>query len=277
MWLIGHVGLLPAYFLLVPVSLYYALFDSKSIHALRLYWAHCGKKAGFVHLWRHFFWFGMSLLDRYLFLIKDNPPFTFTTVNEETITAAVGEGKGVILLSAHVGNWEIAGNLLFDRIHAPVNFTMVDAEKNEIREVFGKAFGGRRVTILPVGKDGMAFIMGVHDALRKGEIVCMHGDRMLGNKGLTTRFLGGPVEFPLGPFAIAAATGAPVIPIFAVKKSLWAYEMMAFRPIIVSSDSHADRNANATEALQKYVKLLEQVVKENPYEWFNFYDFWEEG
>ena len=278
MWLLRHGGLLPAYCLLVPVSLYYAFFDFKSIQALRLYWAHCGKKAGAMRLWRHFFRFGLSLLDRYMFLLKTKSPFSFTTINEQAITAAVNEGKGVILLSAHLGNWEIAGNLLYDRIETPINFTMIDSEKSEIKEVFGKAFVKRRVSIIPIGQDSMAFVMGVHEALRKGEIVCMHGDRMLGNKGMTTRFLGGAVEFPIGPFAIAAATGAPVIPIFAIKKGLWGrYEMKAYPPIMVSSDSHMDRNAVVSGALEGYVKLLEHVVKENPYEWFNFYDFWEEA
>lgn len=278
LWLIRHAGLLPAYCLLVAVSLYYALFDHTSIRALRLYWAHLGKKAGTLRLWRHFFRFGMSMLDRYVFLLQDNPPFAFTTINEETIAKAVAEKKGVILLSAHLGNWEIAGNLLSGRIGAPVNFAMVDAEKSEIKKAFASAFARRKVNILPVGQDTMAFVMGVHAALRKGEIVCLHGDRMLGAKGLPVRFLGGTVEFPFGPFAIAQATGAPVIPIFAVKKGLRGpYEMKAYTPIVVSADSRGDRDAGASGALDKYVKLLEQVVKENPYEWFNFYDFWKEG
>jgi predicted LPLAT superfamily acyltransferase len=277
MWLLAHGGLFPAYCLLVPVSLYYALFDFKSIRVLRLYWAHLGKKAGLARLWRHFFRFGMNLLDRYVFLLKTKSTFSFTIVNEQAITAAVREGKGVILLSAHLGNWEIAGNLLFDRINAPINFTMVDAEKKEIKDVFDKAFVKRRVNIIPIGGDGMAFVMGVHEALRKGEIICMHGDRMFGNKGLKKEFIGGHVEFPSGPFAIALATGALIIPIFAVKKGFKTYEMKAYLPIIVSSNSSRDGNAMVSKGLEKYVRLLEQVVKENPYEWFNFYDFWGEG
>jgi predicted LPLAT superfamily acyltransferase len=274
MWLIGHVGLLPAYCLLIPVSLYYALFDFKSIRVLRLYWAHLGKKAGVTRLWRHFFRFGMSLLDRYMFLLKTKSPFSFRTINEQAITAAVGEGKGVILLSAHLGNWEIAGNLLFDRTHASVNFTMVDAEKSEIKGVFDKAIVKRRVAIIPIGRDSMAFIMSVRDALRRGEIVCMHGDRMFGSKGMKKEFLGGWVEFPLGPFAMAAITGAPIIPIFAVKKGLRTYEFKAGEMIAFPPDSLHDRDKLIEDAVEKYVKILEQAVKENPYEWFNFYDFW---
>jgi predicted LPLAT superfamily acyltransferase len=53
--------------------------------------------------------------------------------------------------------------------------------------------------------------------------------------------------------------------------------MKAYLPIIVSSNSSRDRNAMVSKGLEKYVRLLEQVVKENPYEWFNFYDFWGEG
>jgi predicted LPLAT superfamily acyltransferase len=274
MWLISHLGLAPAYLLLVLVSFYYALFDYKSKRALKSYWAHLDKKAGFMRLWKHFFRFGMSLLDRYFFLLKNKKTLSFRTINEEAIVAAIQQKKGVVLLSAHIGNWEIAGNLLFDRIETPINVTMVDAEKTKIKEVFSAAFANRRVNIIPIGNDGLSFILAIHRALSRGEIVCMHGDRMLGNKGAIVRFLGEPVEFPVGPFSIAAITGAPVIPIFALKKGLFSYEMKAAKPIYISNDPHADRTVSVACALENYVELLEQVVKENPYEWFNFYDFW---
>jgi predicted LPLAT superfamily acyltransferase len=277
MWLIGHGGLFPAYCLLVPVSLFYALFDSKSKRALRFYWAHMGKRAGTIRLWRHFFSFGMGLIDRTASLLKENNFFSIKTINEEAIAEALSKNKGVLILGAHLGNWEFAGNLLFDRMETPINFTMVDAEKNSIKEVFESAYAKRRVAIIPINQDPLAFVLDVRNALSRGEIVCMHGDRMFGQKGTAMRFLKGTVTFPLGPFAIAALTGAPIVPIFVRKKGFSTYEMKACRPIFVSSGPRSEGSATAFEALETYVKLLEQAAIENPYEWNNFYDFWQEG
>jgi predicted LPLAT superfamily acyltransferase len=72
-------------------------------------------------------------------------------------------------------------------------------------------------------------------------------------------------------------TGAPVIPIFTAKKGLRTYTIKAAQPIFVAGDAQTDRNAAIAQALGTFVKLLEEAVKENPYEWFNFYDFWQEG
>jgi len=178
-------------------------------------------------------------------------------------------------LSAHVGNWEIAGNLLHDRIQKPIHYTMLDDEKREIRNAFGKAFMNRRISIIPVNQEGMGFIVDILDALRKNEIVCMHGDRMFGKRGASVSFFNSHVTFPIGPFAIAAATDAPIIPIFTYKRGLWRYVFRAFDPIDVNGHGE-DRDSRIQEGQKKYVDSLELVAKENPYEWFNFYDFWEE-
>jgi predicted LPLAT superfamily acyltransferase len=272
--MISLCGVVPAYVLLAPVSLYYAAREKASVRAVKELRRRLGLPAGFFHCWRHFYSFGMNILDRYAFLARRRPPFRFSSVNEEFISSALSGGKGVILLSAHVGNWEIAGNLLSDRIGRPVSYTMVDAEKPEVRRIFGKAFENRRISVIRVSPEGgMEAMVDILNALRRNEVVCMHGDRMFGKKGQRVPFLGDPVEFPIGPFAIAAATGAPIVPIFAYKRGFKHYLFRAFDPIAVQRPGD-DRTTQITEGLKKFVHSIECVVKENPYEWFNFFDFW---
>ncbi len=272
--IISLCGLMPAYALLAPVSLYYVAREKTAIRAIKSFRRRLGLPISLVECWRHFYSFGMNILDRYAFLARSKPPFRFTTINEEFILAALDRGKGAILLSAHVGNWEIAGNLLCDRIRKPVHYAMVDAEKPEVRSMFDKAIGNRRISIIPVNRGGMEFMVEILNALRKNEIVCMHGDRMVGKKGRSVPFLGAPVTFPVGPFAVAAATGAPIIPIFTYKRGFKHYLFHAFDPIDVQSLGN-ERDMQITEGLKKFVNSIEMVVKDNPYEWFNFYDFWE--
>ena len=268
--IVSVFGLFHAYCLLVPVSLYYAFREKKSRRAIAYFRSHLGLTTTFFHHWRHFFSFGMNILDRYAFFMQPKAPFSFAAINEEAIVNALAEGKGAILLSAHVGNWEIAGNLLHDRIQTPIHYAMIDAEKPEIRNVFAKALKRRRILIIPINQDGIGFMTEILNALRRNEIICMHGDRMFGKKGNAALFFNAPVMFPRGPFAIAAATGAPIIPIFTYKRGLRQYIFHTFDRI----DVNEPEDSQYAEGLDKYVHFLEQVVKENPYDWFNFYDFW---
>jgi predicted LPLAT superfamily acyltransferase len=263
-------GLFPAYCLLVPVSLFYVFREKKSRRAIAYFRSHLGLTTTFFHYWRHFFSFGMNILDRYAFFMQSKTPFAFTAINEDAIVNALAMGKGAILLSAHIGNWEIAGNLLHDGLEKPIHVAMIDAEKPEIRGIFAKALNQRKISIIPINQEGIGFMTEIVNALRKNEIICMHGDRMFGKKGDAVLFFNAPVMFPRGPFAIAAATGAPIIPIFTYKKGLRQYIFHTFDRI----DLKEPEDSLLTEGREKYVHFLEQVVKENPYEWFNFYDFW---
>ncbi len=275
--IISTIGLFPAYCLLTLGSCYYVFKDKKSVRALRDFRTRLGLPTSFFYLWRHFFSFGMNILDRYAFLSRKKTPFIIKTIHEATIIEALKNGKGALLLSAHIGNWEMAGNLLHDRIGVPISYAMVDAEKPEVRKAFAGALARRRISVIPINQDGMGLMLRIRAALRGNEIVCMHGDRMFGKKAESARFFNSRVKFPLGPFAIAQATGAPIIPIFAVKKGLRTYEIRAFDPILLSAEIGNKKDAHSINALEKYVRALETVVKENPYEWFNFYDFWGEA
>ena len=272
--LVSRFGPLPAYFLLAFVSLSYALFDKKSAAVIRSLRDRLKLKTSLFHLYRHFFSFGMSLIDRYAFLLGRQSFFTYESVREDVIEQAVGRGGGVILLGAHIGNWEIAGNLLSKRLSAPLSYVMLDAERPDMRKILKKALDSRATNIIPIGSDGLELMFSVREALRKNGIVCMHGDRSIGTKGEKHNFLGEDVVFPVGPFAIGAATGAPIVPFMVTKTGLRKYVLKAYAPILFEGVTPQNHDKYIFTAMERYVGILEQVVKEKPYEWFNFYDFW---
>jgi|WetSurMetagenome_2_1015567.scaffolds.fasta_scaffold00185_24 predicted LPLAT superfamily acyltransferase len=273
--LVSLFGVAPAYALLVFVSLYYALFDKKSAAAVRALRSHLGMGDSLAHRFGHCFSFGMSLIDKYAFLSGRTNFFRFESHREDFITAALAQGRGAILLGAHVGNWEIAGNLLSDRLGAPIHYLMMDSEKPEMKKLFGKALNNRRINVIPVGEGGLDLVIAVRNALRENGLVCMHGDRAVpGQKTQKHNFLGEDVPFPLGPFAIAAATGAPVIPIVVTKSGLRKYVFKGYAPILFEGITPENRDKFIFTAVERYVGILEQTVKAKPYEWFNFYDFW---
>ncbi len=274
-WLISRFGVVPAYFLLLFVSLFYALADRKSARAIRSLRTRLGLSTFPWHVFRHCFSFGMSIIDRYAFLTGRQSFFLFESRGEDSISQAAGRGKGVILLGAHIGNWEIAGNLLSERLDSTVYNLMMDAERQEMRDVFKKALDARRIVVIPADTDGLDLMFALRDALGKNGVVCMHGDRSAtGQKVEKHNFLGGDVGFPVGPFAMGAATGAPLIPIMVTKTGLRRYVFRAYAPILLDGVTPQNRDKYLYTAMERYVGILEQVVKEKPYEWFNFYDFW---
>jgi predicted LPLAT superfamily acyltransferase len=272
--LISLFGLWPAYALLVFVALRYALVDRDAGRAVRAVRQHLGKKTSFADIYRHFFSFGMSLVDRHAFLIGRQSLFTFETIREDLIVSALEGKKGAILLGAHVGNWELAGNLLSDRIKADIYYVMVDAEKSDIRSVSNHALSQRRVKPLFVGQDGLELVLSVRNAIKNNGLVCMHGDRTFGQRGASHSFLGENVTFPIGPFAIAASTGAPIIPIVVTKSGISKYTFKAFAPMQFDGVTAENRDNYIFTAMERYVGILEQIVKEHPLQWFNFYNFW---
>lgn len=218
------------------------------------------------------------MIDRFFFLYSNRSYFRYSSINEELIRDEAQKGQGVILLGAHVGNWEIAGNLLQDRLPVKVNFLMYDAESQKVKRAVEQVMKNRNVGIIYISPDSPDTMVEVVNALRRGEIVCMHGDRILGNMRCEKiPFLGREAPFPIGAFAIASISGASVLPFFALKKGLFTYSFSAFGPIRVSDGDRGSRMLRIRQALESYVKTLEEMVRKYPAQWYNFYDFWGTG
>lgn len=274
-WIISKIGILPAYFVLLFAAAQYTLFDKKTRRVLKEFRLRAKLPCSVIHIYRHFYNFGMCLIDRYAFLLTQKQFFRFTTHNEDLIERELHAGKGVILLGAHFGNWELAGNLLQGRLNAKVNFLMYDAESRAVKDAITKATANRQVKIIFVGKDSTGTSIELINALQRGEIVCLHGDRVLGEqRSVKVQFMGHDVSFPAGPFILAAVSGAPVVPIFAVKTGLLTYAFSAHAPVRLGNISRQERQGFIDSSVSAYARQLETLVKKYPLQWFNYYHFW---
>lgn len=274
-WIISKIGILPAYFILFFASVQYTILDRRSRIVLQEFRNHAGLKCNVIDLFLHFYSFGMSLIDRYAFLITGKQFFSISTHNEELIVNELQKGKGVILIGAHFGNWELAGNLLQDRLNSKVNLLMVDAESDAVKTTVSKATENRLVNIIYIGNDAADTTVALVNALQRGEIVCLHGDRVFGNQRFEeVAFLGRKARFPIGPFLLSAATGSPVVPIFSMKTGLFRYSFSALHPFSFENVPRTQRIEKIRSACQNYVCELEKMVRKHPLQWFNFYHFW---
>ena len=186
-------------------------------------------------------------------------------------------GKGGILISAHIGNWEIAGQLL-NRLNTTFNILMYENERANLKQYMDGVQKKKNVNIIAIRDGEMGHLIELHNAFSKNELVVMHGDRFRdGVQTLEAKFLGKTAKFPAGPFIMAAKFGVPLSVVIAVKETDTHYHFFASDPIMVKkARTPGQTQAAVQELLQKYLEEVEHMVLRYPEQWFNYYAFWKE-
>jgi predicted LPLAT superfamily acyltransferase len=268
LFFINSLGLGFAYRLLQIVTYYYYLFAAKQKKALLDFYQdtlHISASDARKMARRNFYIFGQTLVDRAAFLLGKDQKFTHTFQNEQCLIDIRDGGKGGILLSAHLGNWETAGNLLKGRITPTINIVMLDAEVESIKKYMDLSTGGSRFKVIAI-KNDLSHIISIRNALLNNEFVAIHSDRYIeGAKFIELDFFGKKAKFPYGPFVVASKFDAPVTFVFAAKDGKYSYHLSATLPI-------AGR-MKPEEIARLYVEELERKVREYPEQWFNYFNF----
>jgi predicted LPLAT superfamily acyltransferase len=273
-WTLKYLGLSFAYFLLYFVVTYFIFSSGKAFGSLFRYFHDVHKYnriRSLISIYRNYYIFGQVLLDKIAMLAGFQSKFTFDFEGEEYLRQM---DKGGLLISAHIGNWEIAGQLL-NRLEKTINILLLDAEHQQIKKYLSGVLTNRNVNFIVI-KEDYSHLAQIKTAFERGEIVAMHGDRFIeGNKIMILNFLDKPAAFPVGPVNIAARFGIPVSYVFAIKESKKHYHFYA-TPLRKVSFSYnlQKRDEFLKEALEAFVKAFENIVYKYPLHWFNYYDFW---
>ena len=197
----------------------------------------------------------------------------FEASNGEVILKAVEAGRGAILLTAHLGNWELGGVIL-KVLDLPVNIVYFPdriwgVEKSRRRYREKKGVGQLAITGSPFS------LVSMMQALRRNEIVCLQGDRNYGRRGVKVDFFGSPVSFPPGPVMLAMASKAPLIPIFIIHEDGKGYRFLVEDSVPIQDTGN--REEDIRENLVRVASVLERYLKEYPDQWFNFVPYWADG
>jgi len=269
-WILKNLGLGIAYFVLRFVALYFVFFSPKAFKANYFYFNKIHNYSWFKtirSIYTNFYVFGQVILDKVAILAGLADRFTFDKELEVNLHQIADNNKGGILISAHLGSWEVAGSFL-SNLSKPINIVMFDEEHEKIKDSLDDTIGERSFKIIAVKKD-FSHIFKISNALKNKELICMHGDRFMENsKTLTADFMGKPAKFPLGPFQLATKFKVPYSFVYAVKESRKHYHFFS-TPGKVNTGKPQD-------LLNSYVKSLEEKLKEYPLQWFNYYQFWDE-
>jgi len=265
-----------AYFLLRFVSLYYLLFSWKSNKPLLFYYKKILSTSSLYtwwYLYKNYYNFGQTLLDKTVVMSGIKTKFSFDFENEYYLKEMAAKGKGGILISAHIGNWEIAGHLL-ERIEQKINIVMYDAEHEKIKDYLSDVVTERSFNIIVVNEQNFSHIYEISDALARNEIICIHGDRFVeGSKSVVKNFFGRAAEFPIGPYILAVQYNVPVYFVYAMKDTSSHYHLYAFEPEGKLGEIK-NKKQRAEALLEQYIANLEKMLLKYPTQWYNFYRFW---
>ena len=180
------------------------------------------------------------------------------------------ETKGFVILSSHIGCYEVAGYSLISKSKR-FNALVFGGEKATVMKGRQEALSEHNIRMIPVRED-MSHLFIVNEALSNNEIMSMPADRIVGSaKVVKVNFFGETASLPAGPFSVTTMNGFDALAVNVMKISAKRYKVYVTR---LSYDTQVPRMQQMQQLANCYVEELERRVRQYPSQWFNFYDFW---
>ena len=271
-------GRWPFRVILYPVLLWYVLAKPLPRRAsqdyLRRFASYSGKPAPGVL--RHFAAFGESILDKMLLW---GGVFGLDTVDvhgADLITDAVAQGRGGLLICAHLGNLELCRVLSRQRSDLKLTVLVHTKHAQAFNQMLGRLNPESQLNLLQVTELSAATAMVLAERVARGEFVVIAGDRVPVSRKprvAVVDFLGAPAPFPVGPYVLGSVLQCPVYLLFSARQGArCAVHFEAFRASV--RVPRQGRDAALAALAADYAKRLEYHCLRAPLQWFNFYDFW---
>jgi predicted LPLAT superfamily acyltransferase len=274
LWFTVRAGRTVMRFLLCPIVAYFAVMAYPARLASYDYLRRVRGRSRWWHVLRHLYSFAATILDRVYLLRGDFERFSITIHGRDLLYRQLETGKGCILLGSHLGSFEVLRTLGVSRQHFPIKVLM-DVDHNQNLTRFLDALNPA-IAATVIAPDRPDTLLRVKESLDAGFFLGMLGDRATANEK-TTRcdFLDAPATFPAGPVLLASMTHCPVFLFFGLYRGGNRYEIFFEHfadEIVLARDR---RSEEIQEWTQRYADRLEHYARAAPYNWFNFYPFWD--
>ncbi len=267
------------------ITLYYALVAAGARRASRDYQRRIGLPGTFQTIHTHFFTFGRVALDRLVLMLgRADRELEIRRFGHELVLEAAApeigpdgapvKRRGCILLGSHIGSFEAMRALTVD-----VTLTIVVDFRNakRITHVLSELAPNAKLRVIGLDPSRGTSMLDVRACIDRGEFVAVLGDRVEGDpsRGVTVDFLGGAARLPIGPYLLAHMLACPVYFVAGIFTAPNRYDLF-FEPFADAVKlPRKERTLAATEYAQRYARVLESFARRAPYNWFNFYDFWQ--
>jgi predicted LPLAT superfamily acyltransferase len=263
------------------VALYYAIVRGLARRSSRDYLRRVGQRAGFASVVRHLHTFAQVSLDRLFFLTGRWDGFRFEQRNHDLLVEAGKTGRGVLLLGAHLGSFEVM-RCRAKEFNVPINVVVDFSNAERLNTVLRSLSPDVETRVISLAHDALGAVLAIRAAIERGEFVAILGDRQpataaTGNaRVVVAPFLGADAAFPAGPWLLAHSLRCPVYFVAGLYTRPNQYALH-FELLADQVRLGGDRAAALARYVRSYAAMLENFTRSAPLNWFNFYDFWSLG
>jgi predicted LPLAT superfamily acyltransferase len=273
-WLSLRCGRVAVYPLVHLIASYYFLFAPGMRPHMRVFLRRAlGRDPTAADRYRMILWFATSVLDRLLLLAGRQDQFEVSIEGEDLIREVAGSGGGALLFGAHMGSFEVMRTLGDRQPGLVIAMAMYEDNARKVNAIMAAARLRDPPEIIALGH--LDAMLKIRERLDEGALVGVLADRTLGEEvSLRVSFLGATARLPLGPMRAAALLRRRVLFMLGLYRGGRHYHIV-FAPLAdFSHVSRAERAAAVETAVTRYASLLEHYCRSDPYNWFNFFDFW---
>ncbi|MGA9422778.1 MAG: acyltransferase [Rhodanobacteraceae bacterium] len=280
LWLIRTIGLTGgrglARALLYPVTLYFFFRRSPERRASYAYLARVfGRPATAWQVMRHIHGFASTILDRVFLLAGRLDRFDLRVSGLDDLHAAMRPDRGVLLLGAHIGSFEVLRVLATKQPDVKVRVVLDTRQTPALTKLLHELNPEIARNVIDASRPGSEIVLALHEAVREGALTTLLADRARPHEAtIVVDFMGSPARFPVAPFLIASMLKVPVVLCLGLYRGGCRYDLL-FEPFADGLMlSRRGRRTELQAIVQKFAARLEHHVRSAPYNWFNWYDFW---
>ncbi len=281
LWLIRCIarraGRAPSRLLLYPITLYFLIVRGPERRASQDYLARVlGRRATLLDVARHLHTFAATILDRVYMLCGQMQRFRVRIEGLEQLRAQMERGRGVLIFGSHLGSFDALRVLATERPDVQVKVVLDKAHNKAVTELLAGLNPQLAANIIDAGMDSTSIVMAIKQAADEGALVALLVDRPRPeDPALPASFLGRNAMFPTPPWLIAAALKVPVVLAFGLYEGGNRYRLV-FETFSEGLEVPRRQRAPVLALLMRdYAARLEHYTRSAPYNWFNFYDFWD--
>ncbi len=270
--------------ILHPVIAYYTIFSRKSYNASIQYFKQLSKynnqdkTIGWRQVYKHFYEFGISAIDKIISWTGDFPLTEVRIHNVELFENLMTGKKGALLIGSHLGNIDLFRAIGYKQRERPIINSLVYTKHAEkFHKFINKNTDEMGINLIDISEFGIETSLLIKEKLDNNEIISIVGDRIpvkQRKRTYTIEFLGKEAPIAEGPFVLASVLDCPVYLIFCHKED-GVYNIYLEKFADSMKYPRASRERLLTERAQEYADRLAFYCEKAPYQWFNFYDFWE--
>jgi predicted LPLAT superfamily acyltransferase len=272
--------------MLYPISAYFFVRErsrSASRRYLAQVWAHPeGRKhlpgpPGFLAPFWHYHEFAVQIFDRMVLWGRGLVELRMDHSGSEHLFALQREGRGALLIGAHLGSYDMPRRLAGD-YGLVLNVVMFTPHAERISRFFEQLDPKSRIRVLSLEPGSLRTAFAIRACIDRGELVAVLADRLPldgSEVPISIDFLGREMPFPLSTFRLACMLGCPTYLSLCLRKGDAHYETLVRRIGDGARVPRREREKTAVELARAWVRGLEEACLAHPYQWFNFYDVWE--